>query len=151
MGHYTGDDWISLSDIDKYGVEYETYLLYEDAYLICLRQLMNCSSISTLYISDIEYKVDLPPHPNEDKCTINFQKAYRLNGSVKGELLDTLVRMCLREKLWCKLVGDSDFYVHFGYDYYMFVGGSAIECVDITWPKLMFVEEMDSPYQGSDE
>ena len=32
-----------------------------------------------------------------------------------------LVKDCLRKRCWCKLSADN-FFIHFGYDYYMYIG-----------------------------
>ncbi|WCK55874.1 hypothetical protein PP175_08100 [Aneurinibacillus sp. Ricciae_BoGa-3] len=60
-----------------------------------------------------------------------------------------LSRLILREHLWCKLEYESEFFVHFGYDYYMYVG-SSIQCKDtikkITKEFNLFVEHFNSPH-----
>ena len=61
-----------------------------------------------------------------------------------------IVRAILREVAWCKLEGAA-MYVHFGYDYYMYIGSKR----DLTSKELcrlekegLFVEEFISPYSG---
>jgi len=36
--------------------------------------------------------------------------------------LADVCRLVLREILWCKLESPNGFYIHFGYDYYMYFG-----------------------------
>ncbi len=58
-----------------------------------------------------------------------------------------IARLVLRESLWCKLESDRMF-VHFGYDYYMFIGST--EPCESTIKKIeklgLFVEKFESPY-----
>ncbi|MCY1009969.1 hypothetical protein OV079_31290 [Nannocystis pusilla] len=56
-----------------------------------------------------------------------------------------VARLALREVLWCRLEG-PEFHVHFGYDFYMYVGGVALtgEPPAVTG---LFVEAIrESPY-----
>ena len=65
---------------------------------------------------------------------------------VSDQDLDKVVRMTLREVIWCKMIGDNGVYLHFGYDYYMYIG-SNIEAASLgAPPQGMFYEEMESPY-----
>lgn len=58
----------------------------------------------------------------------------------------------LREELWCRLEGDRGF-VHFGYDYYMYVGVETPcpEAQRLAAQLGLFVEEMRSPYHPENE
>ena len=58
-----------------------------------------------------------------------------------------ITRFALRQIIWCKLLCDQMF-VHFGDDYYMFIGSekeleNEIEAIRNNG---LFVEEMKSPY-----
>ena len=64
-----------------------------------------------------------------------------------GELLETIVRG-IRSHIWCKLEALPDFYLHFGHDYYMFIGSSndLAESVQHARRIGLFVEECVSPH-----
>lgn len=67
---------------------------------------------------------------------------------IKMDQIPLLVRIILRNMFGGKLYNNQTMYVHFGFDYYMYIGSKiSIEsvCDKITEMKL-FVEEMNSPY-----
>jgi hypothetical protein len=53
----------------------------------------------------------------------------------------------LREEFWCRLETEDRF-LHFGYDYYMYVGVKTTCSASITFAREvgLFVEQFDSPY-----
>ncbi len=59
-----------------------------------------------------------------------------------------IVQCILRNKFWCKLEYDDTMYVHFGWDYYMYI--SASKSCPSTIKKIeemgLFVEKFRSPY-----
>lgn len=145
-GAFLGDDWISVSDIGKpYGGRTLTrseYLLVEDKYVTAVVEFMEILSVDELIIADLELREvgedNLPDHG----CTHAL-----VNGRVvRGAELECVVRMALREQAWFRLNGRAGFYVHFGYDYYMYIGASVSV---LHYPKLppgLFAERMESPY-----
>ena len=70
--------------------------------------------------------------------------------SIKKEVISQVARLALRENIWAKLES-KDMYIHFGYDYYMYIG-STKHCNNMI-SKIeesgLFVEPFVSPY--SDE
>jgi hypothetical protein len=36
--------------------------------------------------------------------------------------IENILKLILREKLWCKLVSEGKLFIHFGYDFYMYIG-----------------------------
>jgi hypothetical protein len=69
---------------------------------------------------------------------------------IRGQEMDWVVRLALREALWCRLEGACNFYVHFGYDYYMYVGSENVDAPPARLPLGIYAEPMDSPYQGEE-
>ena len=66
--------------------------------------------------------------------------------------LREVVRRILREEFWCRLEG-SRCYMHFGWDYYMYIAASR-DCPAArarAHSMGLFVEEFESPYLTSDE
>ena len=66
---------------------------------------------------------------------------------VKLKLIPILIRLTLRNKIWCKLESKNS-YLHFGYDYYMYIGVDLpFEVVNNVCTKYnLFCEEFDSPH-----
>ncbi|MCQ6560079.1 hypothetical protein NNL21_15410 [Paenibacillus mendelii] len=64
-----------------------------------------------------------------------------------------LTQLALKEELGCRIKGKSQFYVHFGYDYYMYIG--SVKPCDHAIHEIrksgLFIEEYESPYQEDDE
>jgi len=58
------------------------------------------------------------------------------------------MRMCLREAIWCKLEAEGRFYIHFGWDYYMYIGSdkSSADAIQLATSDGLFVEDFISPY-----
>jgi hypothetical protein len=155
-GAYLRDEWVLYSDIGKnfqgITLDYDMYLKIESAYINAILTFM-------------EYL-------NLDRLCINKRDSYR-NAShtayIRKYFPDTTVlrdgacfdkaavthisRLILREKLWCKLEAES-MYVHFGWDYYMYIGSSkkcsrAVSAIKKTG---LFVEVLRaSPYDDDDE
>jgi len=64
------------------------------------------------------------------------------------DTLARVVRLILRELIWCKLRAREGFYIHFGWDYYMYSGGVELdtETRSAITDSGLFVERFKSPY-----
>ncbi len=61
--------------------------------------------------------------------------------------IENIARLILRSYFWC-ILRSEDIFVHFGYDYYMYIGCKK-KCCDVikTIEKTgLFVEPFESPY-----
>lgn len=150
-GRFTTDDWTSASDIDQAfdGVVLSSanYLAVENAYVESVRLFMLAAGIQAVRIEDLEIRS--PPSsvtPRFDDGVSERCRSLNEHMIVSGSALEDLIRGCLREELWCRLAGRSGFYVHFGYDYYMYIGLPDRVPPPKTMPDMIFVEEFDSPY-----
>ena len=54
----------------------------------------------------------------------DFAARIREGGEYDVGILDTLVRLSLRCLMWCKVEVGDRFYLHFGYEYYIYIGSS---------------------------
>ncbi|MFD1169946.1 hypothetical protein [Oceanobacillus caeni] len=56
--------------------------------------------------------------------------------------------LTLRNIIWCKLGYKNQFFVHFGYDYYMYIGASrqCTKAINAVTRSGLFVEKFDTPY-----
>jgi hypothetical protein len=64
-------------------------------------------------------------HANGNTCSAVVLVLDLKQGAVLG--LGDIERICrlnLREALWCKLEDEGGQFVHFGWDYYMYIGGA---------------------------
>lgn len=150
-GHYLLDDWTSIADIGRScsgrELTYQEYLLWESRYVQCIFDFLAEAGLSSLEVTALE------------KSRLDFTKAYEIQNIafnpvdlkeeavLSGRDLEDVLRLILREVLWCKLVGES-FYVHFGYDYYLYIGSmsASLDAVREAMARGLFVEMMLSPY-----
>lgn len=155
-GCFRADDWTSFWDIGKCingkQLTVNDYLSIESLYINAIFAFMESLQVSELKIDGLE--------KDEDNIEpIQYQELYpeemvELFKSVKDGCIlsirevEYMCRLLLREHLWCKLSYKKLFFIHFGYDYYMYFG-SILECNDaIEEIKLsgLFVEQIQSPY-----
>lgn len=116
----TATTWTSISDIGKSfddGVlTLERYLRTESAYLEAVRLVYRDAGNPPLSIRDLEL-----PAPGLSE-----------GATVEGEAVLEVVRMMLREETSCRLVADDVFFVHAGFDYYVYIGSTHLQDVTIT-------------------
>ncbi|RYD25669.1 MAG: hypothetical protein EOP86_27010 [Verrucomicrobiaceae bacterium] len=141
-GHYTKPEWISYSDIGRAyeGVTLteEAYLKTESAYLATVLSFHAEAGFPEIRALGVECHAAVPC-PAEGAVVTHVE-------------LEAVCRSLLREAYWCRLEG-ADFFIHFGYDYYMYIG---------TGPKCrgslmlarrlgLFPEPFVSPYHADPE
>ena len=137
-GVYMADEWTSFSDIGKvFGdtiLSQDAYLKTEQAYIDCCIELIEKAKISKLYIKQAEY----------------YTENVRFSSSISNtQEIRQVITACLREQCWLKLVA-KDFFIHFGYDYYMYVGSvlSREVVAEIATKYGLFCEEHPSPHNS---
>ena len=149
-GHYPPDEWTSVSDIGREFLgrvfDYQQYMMVENNYIEAIRRFLRSSGVSSVQVKDLEI------HATRSSLVTPLQSetATRLlrvanNSDVSGIDLDWIARLALREALWCRLEGMNGFYVHFGYDYYMYIGSTG-PLIAPTMPQGMYAEQFVSPH-----
>ncbi len=152
IGEFLGDSWTSISHIGRVfegtALTPESYLAAEDAHVEAVESLMRAAGVWLLRVGDIEFH-DYENHGIGDESGLKRVHEEVQNGrdALSGLDLGRFVRLCLRECAWCLLSGAGGFYVHFGYDYYVYIGGTdhSFEVPDAP-AGLFFEEEFRSPY-----
>ncbi|HEV2601884.1 MAG TPA: hypothetical protein VGT41_06360 [Candidatus Babeliales bacterium] len=151
-GVYLKNEWTSYSDIEKQFsnevLTFDDYIKIENRYIEATRLLMKCANITSLHLDSLEIS-------DVDKEDVHLSASMvevfdRLQEGLVVDLsmLDDVVRLILREVIWGKLQ-TKNFYVHFGYDYYMYVGSidRSIEAIKKIEDLGLFVEPYSSPYK----
>ena len=137
-GIYMANEWTSFSDIGKvFGgtqLSEDVYLKTEQAYINCCMELIAKAQISTLSVEQAEYYAEgvlFPASISED------------------EEIRQVIKACLREQCWMKLVAEG-FFVHFGYDYYMYIGSTLVaeDVEKIAAHNGLYCEQCQSPYRS---
>jgi hypothetical protein len=111
-GAYTGDDWTTFSQIGgTFGgvpLTLATYLDVEARYLVALASFFEESRTSSVTAEGVE----------DSTGKFRVSEGTELSPTQAVEA----VRQMLRDEGWCRLVDDDRFYVHVGWDYYLYVG-----------------------------
>ncbi|MGD6942822.1 hypothetical protein ACQCT6_12370 [Cytobacillus gottheilii] len=137
------DEWTSYSDIGRNVSEAE-YLSTEENYINAIFAFMDEMNIEKMYLNALEVKSDGVKEQNASA----FLSKQWVGKAVSKREIKELAKLTLRETIWCKLSSKKDIFVHFGYDYYMYIG-TINDCPN---PRLkiensgLFVEKYKSPY-----
>jgi len=140
-GAFTGIEWTSRSDIGReFGgapLSEAEYLRVETAYLFAIEAFLGEAKVESLTLSGIE-NTSSARLPGFAKSGANLS----LRECVK------FARLVLREETWGKLAAPGRAYVHFGYDYYMYLGlpSKCLGAVSAVHGQGLFVEPFRSPY-----
>lgn len=124
----------------------DVYLHVESAYVEAVRTLLDAAAVAELRVCELD--IGNPQQgirTSFDDGVSEFCSTLQNGDLLRGAQLEKAVRGGLRELMWCKLQSDSDAYVHFGYDFYGYIG-VRISDVNIPLPALIYLEECPSPY-----
>lgn len=152
-GTYKIDEWTSFHDIGKAFnnelLDYSNYKRVEDAYIKVIELILSYNGISSLTITDLDkYNSSLELNDFNTPDIVNLFGEINNNKQLGLDKIMILARLILREELWCKLQNDKGNYIHFGYDYYMYIGSNTNnqEIYDEVRKIGLFIEEIESPY-----
>ena len=135
-GVYMADEWSSFSDVGKvFGdtiLSLDAYFTTEQAYIDCCIELIEKAKISKFYIQQAEYYTEMVHFPAYISNTHDIRQ---------------VIEACLREQCWLKLTA-KDFFIHFGYDYCMYIGSSlpADLVIETATHYGLYCEPYSSPY-----
>jgi hypothetical protein len=132
-GRYTSEEWTSFGDVGEI-VSVKEYVRVETAYIGTALAFLREAGVVELQIRGLENSKKLPILLVEGK-QLSLQE------------LESTLRNVLRDEIWCRFEGKSAF-VHFGWDYYMYVGVSkdCPEAYAFAEKSGLFVEDFQSPY-----
>lgn len=160
-GIYSNDEWTSISDIGQsFGgvvLKLEEYLQVEEKYVSAVIKMMNCLGINSLMVRDlIKYRKTPRITSHQKIYTEQMVQLYQNiteNQFVSDQTLKDLCKLRLRELIGFRLVFEDKMFVHFGYDYYMYIGVKSVceNAIDSIQASGLFVEEFESPYYQDDE
>ncbi len=153
QGWFLEDTWISYGEIgESYQgkiLTYDEYIRVENLYINAIVEFMKCLDISHLQIQGLENHGSVNEDPSIDQEERVFVNTLQENDLLSLEQIKTASKLILRNYFWCQLISKHKMFVHFGYDYYMYIG-SRSECKD-TLQKIknsgLFVEDFESPYR----
>jgi hypothetical protein len=151
-GWYVNDDWTAISDVGEvYNgnvFTFEHYLTAESAYVAAVRIAMAANHVSVLRFHGGRLSYFIYDYPDISKRDTKRHLRKLLDQRCADcSSVDFVVRCLLRESFGTQLVSRNMF-VHFGYDYYMFIGSRKplVEEAKIIEGMGLFVEDFPSPY-----
>ena len=153
-GHFPADDWTAVSDMGgKYNgqiLTVEKYLVVETAYVDAALRFFEESRCDALTVVGLEGDgrdslADDPTGGIGLERGLTLREGQRVSGAVLGQT----IRLNLRSLVWCKLEEPGRFFLHFGHDYYMYVGSDSPSSAAIEFARQigLFVEPKTSPHR----
>ncbi len=143
-GHYTDlDEWTCFSEIGK-KLTMDEYLDIEKRYIDAIMIVMDEMNIDSLFIESLE----LYPEEITVQDAREFISKLWVGKKINKLEIQGIAQLTLRNAVWCKLRLRNRFFVHFGYDYYMFIGvsDSCSKALEKIKSIGLYVEDYDSPY-----
>jgi hypothetical protein len=146
-GRYVPIEWTSVSDIGRsFGgrvLTIEEYARVEDAYVATALAFHLDAGAPPLFATGVESRPErIAP---DDFDPVLPEERQRFEHSE----LAALIRSCLREAAWCRLVAaDRVCAIHFGYDFYVYLVGpsASARTREVAVRGGLFLEPFRSPY-----
>ncbi len=157
-GVYQKAEWSSVADIGKCydGKEFTLleYLETENQYIAAIHGFVKEAKLETLRITGLEQNFTSLQEETEYPIADIIDQVFQMKN---GQVIDfaeitTVCRLALRELIWCRLEWSGLFFVHFGYDYYVYIGSAMPSEDAIVHAESLglFVESFQSPYHMTD-
>ncbi|MDQ0216681.1 hypothetical protein J2S13_003155 [Oikeobacillus pervagus] len=137
------EEWTCFSEVGT-KVSMEEYQITEEKYLNAITTFMDEMGLNRVYVNALEQWSDEVRNQNDNE----FLSKIWIGKAVTVQEVRELAKLTLRNAIWCKLGFKKQFFVHFGYDYYMYIGARK-ECMksnDAVIKSGLFIESFDSPY-----
>lgn len=151
-GTYTGEDWTMAQQIgdsiNGKTLTKEDYLEMEDRYVAAAERFFLASGLETLTVIALQQPSTRPDYAVEHGLNDIDNVSLNEGQQVTAKELGTIMRLMLREVLWCKLENPEKFFIHIGWDYYMYIGCSESleDAITKTDADGLYVENFVSPY-----
>ena len=158
-GYYTlVEEWTCPSEIGKVinGNEFtlDEYLRIEAAYIDTVIQFLNANNLDSLRILQCS-TANISP---EERQSSLHEPAFEdvqvaVDRITTIPEIRTICQMVLRNLLFCDFYSKDQFFVHFGWDYYMYIGANenSLSAIAFAENNGLFVEPMISPYYFTEE
>ncbi|RTQ92497.1 DUF7683 domain-containing protein [Lysinibacillus telephonicus] len=158
-GHYTKiEDWTSSYDIGKVFngqlFTFKEYLHVESAYINTILMFLKESKVKSLRVIGLEKHKFKAQQKWQFLYEDKFQHVQLEEDMVIDvEDVPTICKMILRELMYCQLLVKDKIFIHFGWDYYMYIGTNYQSAVAIKFASNngLYVESFQSPCYLSQE
>ena len=156
-GHYLQSTWTSMSDIGRDfpdgTLTSSEYIAVEDKFVAAISLLASRFDASGLTICDFEQcpvsfeNLGAGDGPDLRSQMKEFLKQATTGMALTSTALELATRLSLREAIWCRITGKNGFYIHFGYDFYVYIGANIeLPFEELAIPEGLFLEHVRSPY-----
>lgn len=137
------EKWTCFSEIEA-KVSMEEYQITEGKYLNAITTFMAEMGLNRVYVFALEQWSDEVRNQNANE----FLSKIWIGKAVAAQEVRELAKLTLRNAIWCKLGLKKQFFVHFGYDYYMYIGASqdCKEAKEVVKETGLFIKDFKSPY-----
>lgn len=154
-GYYFRDDeWLDASNIGigRGGkiLTLDDYLAVEDKYVSAAQQFIDILGIKQLTICSLEKRSKCASKFLQSDCD-RFTGIVADGNIISSEEFPSYFRMVLRGAFWCRLVGENDFYVSVGHDYWMFLGYEGDNDISDQIVTDLFIEPFIYPFHDREE
>lgn len=157
-GYYTPEEWTCPSEIGKIilGKKFtlEEYLQVENAYVDTVINFIEGSGINSLRILQLSnWNISEEDKKSPLYETEFYELKLKEDMMVSINEIRLICKMVLRNFLDCQLYLKDNFFVHFSWDYYMYIG-SYVDCLssmEHAKNNGLFAERIQSPYFFSEE
>lgn len=152
-GHYTHKEWICPSEvnstIDGKLFSPSEYFSVEKRYIDTAIDLIKSQNLDSLRIVGLEMQFTDSFYTDEDTQWL-LEKDFKTMELYEDKLVSldeipTIIKMNLRNMLYCTLEIDSKFLLRFGYDYYMYMlvpDNVSLAVIQKAYQKNIFIEKM---------
>lgn len=146
--YINNNEWTSIYDFKNWNLD--EYFEIENKYINIVQKFMKINNINFLKIKKYE--------KNNKYDDIKFKnwldkKVYDKIGDNVNIFFDeipTIIRLLLRENIWCKLYWKRWFFLHFWYDLYMYIWFNPSKRIERLVSNIfisdIYIEEFRSPY-----
>lgn len=149
-GAFLGDEWVIAQQIGEVfnGKKFtrDDYLDMENRYVSAALEYFKATGLKNLQIKDLQSSFHTPPHLEKHDLVMDIDFT---EGQVLGIIeISQVLRMLLREITNGQLCMPDRFFIHVGWDYYMYIGSytDLPEAKNKTEQLGLFVENFESPY-----
>lgn len=143
-GNYLLDsEWTSFTEVGT-KVNEEDYLKIESNYIKAITSFMDDMGLNRVYLNALE----LWSNEVVSQNAASFLSEIWVGKGVTTQEISELAKLTLRNAIWCKLSYKKEFFVHFGYDFYMYIGANK-DCPNARKKVKdagLYVENFRSPY-----
>lgn len=149
-GRYLRDEWTCVSEVGQRFMGEELtaagYLVKEDAYVSVAVRFLKLVGTTQIRVIDLEDdRESAIPEEVQQLRPVTMDQPVN-DALISGDQIPTYIRAALRGIIWFRLQASDGTYIHFGWDYYMYMGSPTPVNLEDLECDHMYIERFQSPY-----